>query len=263
MRAILTYHSLDASGSPISLRPDVFARHLAWLTSAPVVVEPLSTIMTGEEITADGRHRVALTFDDAFENFATVAWPRLRDAGLPVTLFVVTGHVGRTNRWGGRPTPGIPELPLMTWDALASCAEAGVSLGAHSRTHPRLTTLGPTALDDELAGSQHDLADRLGARSSTFAYPYGDVDDRVAGATARIFELACTTEYRSLGPRDRGARVPRLDMFYFQRPGAFDDWGTPSFTRRLVLRRALRAAGGWWRAKSVQVDPAGPRIRLL
>ena len=30
MRAILTYHSIDASGSPISCAPDAFGRHVSW-----------------------------------------------------------------------------------------------------------------------------------------------------------------------------------------------------------------------------------------
>lgn len=259
MRAIFTYHSLDASASPISLRVETFERHIAWLASGRVAVEPLTSLVIGAETTADGRDRVALTFDDAFENFATAAWPRLRDAGLAATLFVVTGHVGLTNRWGGRPAPGIPEMPLMSWDALASCAEAGVDIAAHSRSHPHLTTLAPAALDDELAGSRHDLAARLGVRATTFAYPYGDVDDRVAGAAARVFRWACTTEYRLLGRTDAGCRLPRLDMFYFQRPDAFDDWGRPSWARRLVLRRALRATRAWWTAKSVQPDAPRPQ----
>jgi peptidoglycan/xylan/chitin deacetylase (PgdA/CDA1 family) len=263
MRAILTYHSLDASGSPISLSVETFVRHVSWLASGRVSVEPLAAVVTGNETTADGRHRVALTFDDAFANFATEAWPRLREAGLPATLFVVTGHVGRTNRWGGRPAPGIPELPLMSWAALGACAEAGVEVAAHSRSHPRLTTLAEAALDEELAGSRDDLATHLGVGTTSFAYPYGDVDDRVAGAAARVFTRACTTEYRALGPRDGGTRLPRLDMFYFQRPEAFADWGTPAFTRRVVLRRAMRTARAWWTAGSVQPGAAAREARLL
>ena len=42
MRAILTYHSIDDSGSPISIAPADFRRHLDWLTSGRVPVRSCS-----------------------------------------------------------------------------------------------------------------------------------------------------------------------------------------------------------------------------
>ncbi|MFN7977696.1 MAG: polysaccharide deacetylase family protein [Vicinamibacterales bacterium] len=246
MRAILTYHSIDASGSPISIAPETFARHVAWLAGGAVQVESLTALRDGGEVAADGRHRVAITFDDAFENFGTVAWPRLREAGLPVTLFVVTGHVGRTNVWGGRPSPGIPALPLMTWDALAVAASEGVTIGAHTRTHPHLPDLTAAQVDEELAGSRDDLARHLGCQATTFAYPYGDVSPAATAAAARHFAASCTTDYRPVSAGDAPERLPRLDMGYFQRADAMADWGTAAFVRRIAMRRALRRARGWW-----------------
>lgn len=246
MRAILTYHSIDRSGSPISIAPEVFDRHVAWLAGGAVQVEPLATLAATSGPAADGRPRVAITFDDAFENFGGEAWPRLRDRGLPATVFVVSGHVGRTNLWGGRPSPGIPELPLLSWPALAAAAGEGAAIGAHSRSHPHLPDLAPGALADEIAGCQQDLAGRLGRAVTHFCYPYGDVSDAVAAVVSRHYALACTTAYRVVDDRDHALRLPRLDMGYFQRPGALDDWGRPSFLRRIAMRRAARAMRAWW-----------------
>ncbi|MEY2765521.1 MAG: hypothetical protein RL552_426, partial [Actinomycetota bacterium] len=36
------------------------------------------------------RDAVAITFDDGFTNFESVAWPLLRFQDFPVTLFVAT-----------------------------------------------------------------------------------------------------------------------------------------------------------------------------
>lgn len=246
MRAILTYHSIDDSGSPISVAPEAFARHVAWLAGGTVSVEPLAALAAGGSTAPDGRHRVAITFDDAFENFGTIAWPRLCAAGLPATVFVVSSHAGRTNRWGGVAAPGIPELPLLSWDALGRCASAGADIGAHSRTHPHLPALVAAARHDELAGCRDDIAARLGHAPSSFAYPYGDISDAVVAETAEIFARACTTEYRPVGARDSTHRLPRLDMFYFQRPGALDDWGGAPFLRRIAARRVMRRARRWW-----------------
>jgi peptidoglycan/xylan/chitin deacetylase (PgdA/CDA1 family) len=248
MRAILTYHSIDASGSPISCHPDAFARHVTWLASGRM------RVTTIEELVAlpPSADAVALTFDDGFANFRDVAAPRLRAHGLPATLFVVTDRVGTDNNWGGRRVRGIPQLSLLNWDALARLTEHGVSLGSHTRTHADLVALSPGMLNDEVHDSATIMERRTGIRPSTFAYPYGRADARAAAVVAAVFPYACTTEFDTVGARSSPVLLPRLDMYYFQRPGALEGWGTPAFGARVRMRRALRgvrriaasAAGG-------------------
>jgi peptidoglycan/xylan/chitin deacetylase (PgdA/CDA1 family) len=240
MRGILTYHSIDTSGSPISVHPDAFDRHLAWLASGRVQVTTLDGLIA-LPASADA---VAITFDDAFANFMEVA-PRLLARGLPVTVFVVTDHVGTSNLWGGRPVPGIPALPLLDWPALIRLQEEGVALGAHSRTHPDLTGLGPAAVDEEVRGSADIIERRTGTRPTAFAYPYGRFDEATADRVADAFPYACTTEFRSLDIPEVPSRLPRLDMYYCQAAGRIEAWGTPAFRRWITLRRRLRSVRQW------------------
>ena len=236
MRAILTYHSVDPSGSPISVDEASFRSHVAWLASGVVRVMPLPALAgTGGDGPA-----VALTFDDAFRNFADVAWPLLRDRRLPVTLFVVTGRAGSTNAWNGKDAPGIPTLPLMDWDALGRVAAEGVTLGAHSRTHPDLRGADDARMRDELAGSADDIAARTGRRPEAVAYPYGGVDDRVAAAAETSFRIGCTTELRELQPDDPMLRLPRLDAFYLRAGSRLASFGSPAFRRYVRWRAGLR-----------------------
>lgn len=225
MRAILTYHSVDPSGSPISIEADVFRRQVEWLASGRVQVVSLDQVLS---LPADTL-AVALTFDDGFANFATEAAPLLRDRGLPATLFVVTGHVGRDNRWRGRGDEGVPLLPLLDWDELGRLRETGVTLGAHTRTHPRLTRLDGPMLEAELAEPADEMERRLGQPPEGLAYPYGSVDDRVARATAARYRWACTTELRPLGKADSRHRLPRIDARYLQDPARLPSWGSAGF----------------------------------
>ncbi len=237
MRAILTWHSVDPSGSPISISPDEFRRQVDWLAggSARVVSVP-ELLDLPEEASA-----VALTFDDGFANFATEAAPLLRERGLPVTLFVVTGQVGRDNRWGGRSDAGIPVLPLLDWDDLGRLRESGVTLGAHTRTHPRLTDVEGLALEDELAGAVAELKRRLGGEGPDgLAYPYGAVEAHVLRAAASSYRWACTTELRPLGAAESPFRLPRLDAWYLRDPGRLAEWGSPEFRAWLWCRRQGR-----------------------
>jgi peptidoglycan/xylan/chitin deacetylase (PgdA/CDA1 family) len=189
---------------------------------------------------------VAVTFDDAFLS-ARQAVERLLDAGVPATIFVATGHVGGTNAWNGQPDAGIPIAPLMGWQDLEDLRARGAEMAPHTRRHRRLTAVTDGQLDEELLGSLDDLQQRLGTASPHFAYPYGDVDDRVARRTARHFQWAHTADFRPLSAEDSPHRLPRLDMYYFKQPGALDSWGTQRFRHRLAVTRARR----WVRAQVV------------
>jgi peptidoglycan/xylan/chitin deacetylase (PgdA/CDA1 family) len=236
MRAILTYHSIDDSGSPISVSPEAFRRHFRWLTSGRVRVASLSEIVSA---TDDGA-AVAVTFDDGLLNTREPI-AALRAEGVPVTVFVVTGQVGQTNAWGGREQAGIPTLPLLPWVDLSRMAAAGVSIEAHTRTHPHLTRVSDARLTDELDGCREDLERQLGVAAAHLAFPYGDVNDAVRARAESSFAFGYTTEMRSLQRGDAHLHVPRLDACYYARAGHLEGWGTPAFRRRLGWIRARRA----------------------
>jgi peptidoglycan/xylan/chitin deacetylase (PgdA/CDA1 family) len=233
MRAVLTYHSLDESGSPISLSPDVFRAQMRWLASEGPPVVTLAELL---DLDAEA-DAVALSFDDAFDNFRTEALPVLRDLGLPATLGVVTEHAGGTNRWGGRDQPGIPSLKLMDWAALEAALGTGsIEIAAHSRRHPHLSRLDPDALADEVEGAGGELSRRLGIVCATFVYPYGDLDDTVVNAVSGAYRRALTTRLAALPADVDPLRVPRVDMYYFRGPGQLEEWGGPGFRMRLRMR---------------------------
>ena len=241
MKAILTYHSIDETGSPISMPSSSFEAHRRWLTSGAVRPQSLDDLLAHA---GGGEDAVAVTFDDGFAN-TKAPIERLLDAGITPTLVVVPGHVGGTNDWGGRDQPGIPRLPLLTWDDLGYLSGRGLRIEAHSRTHPHLTRLSPAQLDDELGGCCEDLDRHLGIRSAHLAYPYGDVNSAVATQAAKWFSHAVTTELAPLAPASTPMMLPRLDMYYYRAPGTIEAWGSSMFGVRLkvlALRRRLKAA---------------------
>ncbi|MBA2260858.1 MAG: polysaccharide deacetylase family protein [Acidobacteria bacterium] len=236
MRGILTYHSIDATGSPISCLLEAFDRHLAWLLSGKVRVTTVEELLT----MAPSENAIAITFDDAFTSFGDIAAPRLLARGLPVTVFVVAERVGTTNAWDGRVDPRIPQLPLLDWDALGRLASQGVELGSHTRSHRDLTRVNRRVLQDEVGGSAEVIAAKTGVRPTSFAYPYGSVDTRACEIVAQTYRCGCTTEFQTLQGTINAARLPRLDAYYFQQPGILEAWGTPAFERFVRRRHWLR-----------------------
>lgn len=242
MRAILNYHSIDSSGSAISITERDFRRHVRWLASGKVEVLSLDALVASD----DGRDSIALTFDDGFQSFATVAAPLLEEHGLPAALFVATARVGGTNAWDTA-TPGarFPVLPLLDWDGIATVAERGVSIGSHGRTHRRLSSLDSSSVTDELEGSFADLRRELGVAPSALAYPYGDASARERRMAADIYKLALSTELKSVVENDDLLMLPRIDAYYLRVPGRLESFGTPAFKRYLRIRsrgRRLRAS---------------------
>jgi peptidoglycan/xylan/chitin deacetylase (PgdA/CDA1 family) len=137
----------------------------------------------------------------------------------------------------------------MTWADLGRAREAGFEIGAHTRTHPWLTSLDPDQLADEITGCVDRIVTEIGKRPRHFAYPYGDLNDRVVRVARDTFELSVTTELRPVEKEDDHATLPRLDAWYFRKPGSLESWGTAAFRRRLWIRaqgrrmRALMPAG--------------------
>ncbi len=233
-RAILTYHSIDQHSSPISVSPDTFAQHVAYLSSDAVNVVPLDAVVSS----TDPRPTVALTFDDGLSNFASHAWPHLRDHGLPCSLFVVTDCVGETNKWNE--LPSIPEQRLLDWDDLGRLASEGVALGAHSQTHAGLPKLPQSRFLEEISGAHATLISRTGVSPTAFAYPYGSVNADVATVTRELYSWGVTTQMALLGDDDDALLLPRIDAFYLKSASRLESLGRPAFARFVRWRRFLR-----------------------
>lgn len=236
MRAILTYHSIDPSGSVISVDAATFERQMRWLSRSGLDILPLDRIM-------DARgDAVSVTFDDAFRNFSDAALPVLLDAGIAVTLFVPASRVGTTNAWTDAPARySVPEMSLMNWSDVARAAECGVALGGHGRSHVSLPGLSSDLLADEVCGAAAEIRRETGVDPQSFAYPYGDWDQRSADEVRRCYRFGCTTDFRALAAADDLHLLPRLDMFYLRAPGRLESFGTRAFARYIGARRIGRA----------------------
>ncbi len=191
---ILLYHHVGQKREPgghrrLWISTERFERHLACLTGAGYRCLSLGQCVdwfTGSA--APPRRTVALTFDDAYVNFRDHAFPLLQRYGVGATVYVVTGEAGGVSRWDAG-----CETPLRDWSDRRRLPGAGVDVGAHTVTHPRLTTLSSQRASMELRDARETLEDRLGAPVTTVAYPYGDVNAAVGRLAADAgYAAGCT-----------------------------------------------------------------------
>jgi len=91
---------------------------------------------------------------------------------------------------------GVPraEHNVLGWDELRRLAREGVTLGAHTRTHPLMNRVSLEEVRAEAVGSLRDLEREIGAVPPIFAYPSGGFNDEVVRILAREgFAMAFTT----------------------------------------------------------------------
>ncbi len=177
---VLMYHRFGESDRPATnIRVDQFEAHIRELTgdrmTAMGVPEILAALRDGKALPD---HAMAITIDDAFRSVYTEAWPRLRAAGLPFTLFIATDAVDRKSEG------------YMSWDQIRELHQAGVTIGSQTASHLHMPKATPERNAADLARSNARFRAELGVAPTLFAYPYGEyglaVRDKIveAGFTA-------------------------------------------------------------------------------
>jgi peptidoglycan/xylan/chitin deacetylase (PgdA/CDA1 family) len=163
---LLIYHRVGG-GTPDErdLPTPEFEAQVSTLADRDVV--PLDTALDRLDA-GDESPAIVLTFDDGFAEVYRTAWPLLRDAGLPFTLYVTTAYLDGTMHWPGSTSrhPG----PALTWRQLEELAgHPLVTIGNHTHTHARPDRLSAEELDrcSEL------LEQRLGIIPRHYCFTWG------------------------------------------------------------------------------------------
>jgi len=207
--AIITYHSLDDSGSNISISPVLFRAHLDALVSGSFKVVSLASVL-------DNPGSIAITFDDGYRNFLKVALPLLNEYRMTATVFVVSGYCGRYNEWPSR-VKKLPRLETLSWAEVREISQAGLAIGAHTVNHPNLTNLPAKDVAQELRDCRSDIEDRIGLPVDTLAYPYGATSAAVCEIAKREFRLACGVQPQFVSPASDPFDLPRIDAGYLRK----------------------------------------------
>jgi len=198
--SIITYHRFGDERYPATnIRLEQFDAHLKELTSGKYAVLALPDIVAAViKAEALPDRAVAITIDDAFRSVYTEAWPRLRAAGLPFTLFVATEPV----------EAGLPDF--MSWEQIREMSQGGVTIGGHSHSHLHMVDASLQTDRMEIETSNGYFEQQLGFRPSLFAYPFGE-------ASLAIMDLVKASGYTVAFGQHSGAIDSSLPRFYLPR----------------------------------------------
>jgi peptidoglycan/xylan/chitin deacetylase (PgdA/CDA1 family) len=240
---VLTYHSIDDSGSVISTSAETFGRQMQFLHDRgfrTLTVAGLSeNIRNREKI---DERTVVLTFDDGFENFLTSAMPVLQEYSFTATVFAVTNLCGGFNDWAGNPG-SFPRSKLMSWQQLKEISDYGIEIGSHTFSHRDLTKLIKHDADIEISQSRKMIEDAIGHEVRSFAYPYGRYNDVIVNSIRNTYTAACSTNLGKIRNGSDFARLERVDSYYLS-DKVLSIFETPKIDKYLAARQFLRNIKG-------------------
>lgn len=100
--------------------------------------------------------------------------------------------------------PTIPRV-MLTWDEVREMKSLGMTIGAHTVTHPNLPNAGPTDAWLEISGSKARLEAELGEPVTMFSYPNGGAERYMTDDIARMVReagfAAATTSWNGFARR--------------------------------------------------------------
>lgn len=223
------YHIIDASRvateDKYCCTPQRFETQMQYLHRAGYRVVSLDALLSALDDERQAQdNTIAVTFDDGFACIYRNALPILLKYRVPATVFMPSDRIGKSNDWM-RSHAAAPR-PLVSLAQLRELVQAGVAVGSHTRTHPRLVEIEPLRVAEEVRGSKASLEEILGTRVDHFAYPYGLYNDMIRDEVQRAgYRAACSTR--------SGFNRSNVDRFLLRRIEVYGSDSLPRFRQKL------------------------------
>jgi biofilm PGA synthesis lipoprotein PgaB len=213
---ILQYHHVSEKTPDItSIAPDKFQRHIEAIINQGYEVVPLDEVV----FSLKKRERlpnkaVAITFDDAYKNIFTNAYPILKRYNLPFTIFVATDYVSSDSN------------QFLSWAEIREMESNGALIANHTANHTHLLRRLPAESRDqwhirvknEILDAENILAMNLKYEPANLysnkllAYPYGEYDTDVQNIAENLGYIAFGQQSGAAGYHSDFSALPRFPL---------------------------------------------------
>ena len=198
---ILMYHMISGSLSKqkhrgLRVSPEMFERQVAWLKASDWTFIKASELFTEK---AQGDKRVAITFDDGYEDNYSQALPILKKYDACATLYLVTDRHERdwsVNKNAKHNSGDLMREAKLSDKQVAEMLASGVfELGGHTLTHCHLPSVDLATKTFEINECKKVLNATFATQVTSFAYPFGHYSDEdIKLCEAADFNTAVTTD---------------------------------------------------------------------
>ncbi len=229
---VLAYHQVAPYRGPSPDRPGLvvhrtsFHRQLLLLRILgyrTITLDQLIKALEGGP--ALPRRAVALTFDDGYRGTYEWAFPLLLRYGFIATFFLIAEDFAIERNAMSKRAYSVLDSPQVR-----EMISAGMQIGSHSVSHPRLCDLTPAQGYAEIVDSKALLECAFGQSIDAFCYPYGQYHARLVSLVeAAGYSCAVTTQF--------GQRHRVQDRFALKRIPVGAAQGLAQFAYRLLRDR--------------------------
>jgi glycosyltransferase involved in cell wall biosynthesis len=185
-------------------------RLLAVLGYEVISAEELTHCLREQRLPA--KRTAVITIDDGYADNCEIALPILRRRGFAATIYLVAGRLGASNDWNR--DGAAKDRPLLSLEQIQTMQRDDIRFGSHTQTHCSLPEMSDEVAAREIEGSRADLEQTLETPVTTFAYPYGNLDDRILGIVGDSgYEGAYASHEQTLvALGDDPRRLPRVEI---------------------------------------------------
>jgi|CXWL01.1.fsa_nt_gi peptidoglycan/xylan/chitin deacetylase (PgdA/CDA1 family) len=230
MFATLMYHIVDDEiADPIAVSRQAFAEQMDFLKTEgyhTLSLDEACALARGERPAVP--RSVLITFDDGYHDNVEHALPVLVRSGLTATLFVISAHIGQSNRWNPK---ACYDTRHLGWDGLRAWLAAGNEIGGHSHEHLCMVRLHETELRAAVRVNKEILEAGLDRALIGFSYPYGRFDERVRRVVAEHYQIAFSDS--------TGTWWPAADRYAINRIAVRPEWRLGEFAAHVERATAL------------------------
>ena len=213
---VLTYHQIkDPANDYSTVSPATFREQMQYLKQHYRVLHLREAVKVAAARGWSERV-VAITFDDGYQDNATIAAPILRSLDLPACFFVATDMIGNRRPFPHDLFQGRPRQEHMTWQQVRALARDGFEIGSHTCSHVDLGVISTLQAERELHASRKRLELELDMPIRLFAFPYGHRRNMrpatIAAACREIRDVLLRLRWTQPLSGESRQRAPRRDL---------------------------------------------------
>ena len=208
---VFMYHKFDTFKHPsTNITLEQFEKHLKEFSLPKYNILSINFII--DTIINDSQlpnNTIGISVDDADKSFFFTAWPKFKEKGFPVTLFVNTSTISDNNK------------NYLSWDQIRQLKREGVTIGAHSHFHKHMPEMSIDEIKQEIETGNKIFLKEIGETPNLFAYPYGEGD-------TRIINILKTYKYKVAFGQHSGVINETSNLYYLPRFSLNEKYGNIS-----------------------------------
>lgn len=207
-KLILMYHSVNGENPryQYEIKTENFIKQLDFLRNHSEIVT-LEQLFCNQQ---QKKNQIALSFDDAYDDFYLNVFPILKQQKIPAALFLPTAFIS-TEPGVWSQTNDLHDKRHLTWNqAIEMHASGLVEIGSHTHSHLDMKE-NLQQFEEDVLRSIQCIEENIGQRPKFFAYPYGS---RTKEMDAIIHKCGFKFAVMSKGQTIKGQFVEgRIDIY--------------------------------------------------